>query len=119
MVLRVLGVLGTGSGCGVGCTLIGCDSGLAIRISPRPVSPYRAELLLDDGTRRVWRCDRATCGDPFFADYLKSIAIIDVIVGTDTTHAEQTKIQYERSQPNGAKCGPTCYRSEVTVSLGR
>ena len=78
-------VLGTGSGCdGVDCTLIGCDSGLVIRVSPRPSAPYRAELVLDDGTRRVWRCDTATCGDPFFANYLKSTAIFDIIVSVDT-----------------------------------
>ena len=113
-----LGVLGAGTGCAVGCTLIGCESGLAVRVSPRPSTPYRAELILEDGTRRAWRCETTNCGDPFFADYLKSKATIDVIVGTDTTRAERTQIRYEKSQPNGSKCDPTCFRSDVTVTLG-
>ena len=116
--VATLAVLGTGTGCGVGCTLVGCESGLSVRLSPRPSTPYRAELLLEDGTRRVWRCDTNNCGDPFFSDYLKSKAIFDVIVGADTTRAERTQIRYDKSQPNGAKCDPTCYRSEVAVSLG-
>lgn len=114
--VATLGVLGTGTGCGVGCTLVGCESGLAVRVSPRPTAPYRVELILDDGTRRVWRCDTTNCGDPFFADYLKSTVIVDFIIGSDTTRAERTQIRYEKSQPNGAKCDPTCYRGEVTIS---
>ena len=47
-----------------------------------------------------------------------TMATIEVIVGADTTRREVDGIQYQKSQPNGSKCDPTCYNSTVTISLG-
>jgi hypothetical protein len=116
--VATLSILGSGAGCAMGCTLVGCDSGLTVVATPSPVGPYRVEILFKDGTRRIWRCDRTTCGSAFFLDHLKSTATIEVIVGADTTRREVDGIQYQKSQPNGSKCDPTCYNSTVTIPLG-
>ena len=116
--VATLGVLGGGTGCAVGCTLIGCDSGLKLVTSPAPGGPYRVELLVENGNRYVWRCESSNCSYAFFANYLKSSATVEVIVGADTTRREFTGIRYQKLQPNGSKCDPTCYQGSVTVSPG-
>lgn len=100
------------------CTLIGCDSGLQVVTSPTPNGAYRVELLLEDGTRSARRCENTTCFYLFFDDYFKPSATVFVIVGADTTRREFKDIRYEKLQPNGSKCGPTCHQGKVTVSLG-
>jgi len=97
-------------GCGVGCTLIGCDSGLTVRLQPTPTVPYRVEVASGGtGTRNVFRCDKpGACSDAIYPNFFPTRAVVEVITSTDTVRREFANIRYDKVQPNGGNCDPTC-----------
>ena len=122
--LGMLALLANGaSACrGHDCTLVGCDSGLTIRVQPPPTAPYRVEVVGGPtSARRVRNCGvESPCGDrfAFFQNLVTARATVEVIVGSDTTRREFTNITYLKTQPNGEHCGPTCLNAEGTFALG-
>ena len=107
------------SACGMGCSLVGCDSGLTVRVQPVPTVPYSVEAVAPGtNTRYVFRCSTpGQCADAFFRDYLPTRAFIDVVAGADTVHREFTTVKYDKRQPNGEDCDPTCRNAYLTVLI--
>ena len=111
------------TGCAVGCTLVGCDSGLTVRVQPPPTVAHLIEVVASvSSARYLWRFDDASrcgAGNTFFPNYLGKRAVVVVIVGADTTLREFTDIRYGKLEPNGPQCDPTCRQAEVVVPLGQ
>jgi hypothetical protein len=116
--IGVLILLGTAAGgCGVGCTLIACDSGLTVRVQPAPSVAYRVEVVSGGtGTRNVFRCNTpGACSDAIFHAFFPARAVVEVITNADTVRREFANIRYDKVQPNGADCDPTCRIAMLTV----
>ena len=114
--LAFAGLLLAASGCAVECTLIGCSSGLSIMLKTAPTAAYRIEARSGFGSGAyVYECaDPKACGGAFFSDYQPASVIIKVITATGTT-TTTVNPTYEKSQPNGKRCGPTCMIAKVEV----
>jgi hypothetical protein len=97
------------------CTLVGCESGLAVALERAPQAPYRVEARAAGEETRVRECPSAQdCGQIFFADFLPEEVTIEVIGGADrSSHTVRPNI--ETVQPNGPGCPPTCRQARVTV----
>jgi hypothetical protein len=98
------------------CTLIGCDSGLAVTIQPVPSGAYRVEVAAAGQTEQSVQCTAGAPCDLFFRDFTPERATVRVIVAGDTTTATVTPT-YQTLQPNGPACPPTCRRGSATVRL--
>ena len=112
---------GNAVGCGRGCTLVGCDSALTVVLHPVPPTPFRVEVLGGPTSlRRMLVCEQpnSICGrgEAYFVNLVSKQAVIEVIVGTDTTRREFTNIAYTKSEPNGEDCDPTCFNAQVTFA---
>lgn len=100
------------------CTLIGCESGLEIRLDAPPAGAYRVEVGSPGVAEpRVQACDPATrCdGRVYFRDFTPEVATIRVIAGADTL-TRTLRPSYETLRPNGPDCPPTCRRAEVRIA---
>lgn len=101
---------------GEACTLIGCSSGIEVQLEETPAIPYRVEADAGGGDAKyVFECDSAEeCPPIFFAEFTPDWLIINVISGTDTTWYE-VRPSYEKNQPNGPACEPTCFNAVVRL----
>jgi hypothetical protein len=112
---------GNAAGCGPACvTAAGCDSGLIVLLQPIPPLPFRLEVLGGPtSSRRMQLCDQTSLcgsGQAYFVNLVSKQAVIEVIVGTDTTRREFKNIAYSKSEPNGEDCDPTCFNAQVTFA---
>jgi hypothetical protein len=101
------------------CTLIGCDSGLEIQVSPLPTTPFRLEASAP-GYSAVYtqECtDPVNCTRIFLPEFTPDVVRIRVIAGADTTFVEATNPEYTAVRPNGPDCPPICRIGHVTVVL--
>lgn len=102
------------------CTLIGCESGLEVRLDAPPSGAYRVEASAPGDTApRVQTCDPATAcnGRVFFRDFTPDSATIRVVTATDTL-TRAVRPTYQTQQPNGPDCPPTCRRAAVRIGAG-
>ncbi|HET9986072.1 MAG TPA: hypothetical protein VFQ38_20900 [Longimicrobiales bacterium] len=102
------------------CTLIGCESGLAVRLDAPPAGAYRVEATGPGApSPRVQECDAATrCGGHiYFRDFTPDVATIRIVAGADTV-TRTVRPSYKTLQPNGPDCPPTCRRAEVRIGGG-
>ena len=115
--IGALALLGNATGgCGVGCDLVACDSGLTVRIQPAPTVPYRVEVVGSGSTRNVFRCDMpGACSDAIYPNYFPTRVVVEVVTSADTVRREFTNIRYDKVQPNGSNCDPTCRIALLTV----
>jgi hypothetical protein len=73
------------------CTLIGCESGLAVLVEPAPQGSYTVIAEAGDTTRTIECTAQRQCADgAFFSDFTPGSASIRVIAGTDTTEQSVT-----------------------------
>jgi len=106
------------NGISTACTLIGCNSGLLVRLAGTPTGPYRIEVFSHpDAPRYVFDCaNPATCGDARFVDYTPASVTVRVTTAAGTRE-ETVQPAYSTSRPNGPNCEPTCTQGTVTVPL--
>ncbi|HEX2094696.1 MAG TPA: hypothetical protein VHG28_19985 [Longimicrobiaceae bacterium] len=99
------------------CTLIGCESGLAVELVGAPAGPYRIEAYVrEDGPRQVFDCpDPARClGEAFFAGFTPEVVTIRVTTASGTV-TRTFRPEYRKSRPNGPDCPPECVQARVRV----
>jgi hypothetical protein len=102
------------------CLLLPCRSSLTVRFSSSlPPGPVTVELLplgTTSSTRYVVECtDGALCP---VADFPGFFLEQQVQVRVTTTRGNVVRLArptYQRSQPNGPDCEPTCLEGTVTV----
>ena len=104
---------------GVGCTLIGCVSGLLVSFSTTPTGPVKVEVTSPGNTTpRVYDC---TLGPqcmpvPLFANYMPDTAYVTVTYAGRTTTTEVHPV-YQPQYPNGRACGAACTSARITLPL--
>ena len=103
----------------VGCTLIGCDSGVSFTFGD--LGPAAI------GTLNVHACVDSVCTDVVGPREFTQItteetgprtAIVTVTITADGTVLVQDSMPVDlvKSMPNGERCEPTCYQAGVTVT---
>jgi hypothetical protein len=105
----------------MGCTLIGCHSGLTVHLASLPSEPFRVEVKPRGASdvAYVFDCSIATqCRqDIFFAGLSADYVVVTVRVGAVTRDTEIVQVQYTRSRPNGPNCEPECLTATVTAQV--
>lgn len=98
------------------CTLIGCESGLDVRVEGIGNESFTVRAEGDGRTESATcRRDQGCSGTVFLRDFTAATATISVSHGTGTfTHT--VRPDYGTLQPNGPDCPPTCTRAQVIVS---
>ncbi len=109
------------SGCGVSetCTLIGCRSGLIVRVSALP-GDSAAITLIEVGANSI----TLTCNSPdqcqevgvLFADRTPVTATVLVSSG-DVSRSFDVVPQYALQRPNGPGCEPECRTAVVNLDM--
>lgn len=101
------------------CTLIGCDDGLAVRLSGTPAGPYRVEAWSELRIApQVFECGAGqTCPGIFFADFEGHDVTVRVTTAAGVRTQEFSDVEYEAVYPNGRRCGGACQQATVTVQL--
>jgi len=122
----LLALAGTVSACDAPtqyCTLIGCRSGLQVRLTTAPAGAFSVEILpySSGGQQLTYRIDcggsAPPCGSQvFFPDLIIERAQIRVVTTRGTVTHSVDEVKYETSYPNGRQCAPACQSATVTVS---
>ena len=111
--------LSLGACAGVGCTLIGCASGLNVRFATTPSGAYHVEVMSQElASPRVFDCANAggVCPPITFDGYRPTVATITVTYAGRTGRTE-VHPSYEDQYPNGSQCGAACNSATVIVPL--
>ena len=101
------------------CTLIECDSGLAVELERASAGPFRIELLVSDsGPRYIYECpDPSHCAaGAFFAGFTGDYVRVRVTTAAGAITREVRPTYLER-RPNGPDCPPVCRRATVRVPV--
>ncbi len=113
-----------GSSCGSStgprvCTLIGCESGLVVKIGGSLPDSVTVSVS-SPGSSQPWtvRCTTAECvQNIFFADFTPTSVHVEVH-GPGVDIARDIEPSYVLFQPNGAACPPTCRIATVQLQVG-
>jgi hypothetical protein len=119
LVTALAGLAGCNS---LGCSLIGCQNGLTVRLSQTPAVSFRVELRVTSPTAQpayVYDCaNPALCAEGvFFPDFSGEHAFVTVVTAAGTRTTEITRIEYRISRPNGPDCPPECRQATVTADV--
>ena len=99
------------------CTLVGCSSGTELLFSRAPQPGAVITLDLGDGVPWVVDCSQQVCGARVrFTGLIVEAARVVVTEGEETSEFNIQPL-YERLQPNGPSCEPTCRVAEVPLDL--
>jgi hypothetical protein len=101
------------------CTLIGCESGLAIEFATVPTEAVRVEAFVrEGGPRYVFDCpDANRCGPGvFFPGFTPEVVTIRVTTASGST-TQTVRPKYTKSRPNGPDCPPECIQARVQVTI--
>ena len=112
--------------CSVECTLIGCNSGLIVRLAALPASAFRVEVFRGQPDQQPAYVIVYTCGTPSqgslgcpdllnFQDFFVEHFWIRITTSAGTQTSEHT-VEYRQVYPNGPDCGPGCRQATVTVA---
>lgn len=101
------------------CTLMGCENGLAVRLSGAPTGAYRVEAWSELRIApQVLECGAGeTCAPVFFADFQGHDVVVRVTTAAGVRTQEFLDVEYEAVYPNGRRCGGACEQASVTVQL--
>jgi hypothetical protein len=105
---------------GCGCELVGCVTGLLVTVENAPAGGYTAFARAGEGERarevRVTCPDGRGCGARVLLEGLDAGPVDLTISTANETRYFRLNPTFVKQQPNGAKCGPTCYYAEDSVS---
>ena len=104
------------------CTLMGCTSGVIVRLATMPATTFRVELIPAGGTYgTTYAFDCSEAGrcpqDLLFPGILTESARIRVTTPTGSRETEIPSLVYASFNPNGPRCGPECRQAKVTVPI--
>ena len=114
----VFGGVGCGNSTGMLCTLIGCESGVMVQVTPLPTGPFRVEVSpLGSLVSFVRDCeDPAACAKIFFPNFTPGEVSVRVTTTSDTVFVQVVQLEYRDFEPNGPGCG-LCRIADLDVTL--
>ncbi len=117
--VALMGLWACRSGTATICTLVGCTSGLTLDFAAALDSGTVVSVQAADSVPRTIRCGvDVSCGDKIFlADYTVAEAEVTITTPGGRQVSQQIHPTYEKSQPNGASCPPTCYQATVDLQI--
>ncbi len=111
--VQIVGLSALALSCDVhDCTLAACDSGLLLLFPGGRPGPLTLSLTSPDAGARTVACDNNPCGAVTVRDYTPSSVQVE-IVGPNGTVIRSFTPTYNRLQPNGPDCGPTCNQATL------
>ncbi len=101
------------------CTMIGCESGVAVDLSAMPSGAFSVELTpLPGGAPTLKQCTTAAaCGRSLFFAGVTADSVAVKLTTTAGTRTMRARAEYVVSQPNGPQCDPTCRQARVAVQV--
>ena len=106
------------------CTLIGCDSGLAVQLNRLPVGAFTVEVLPDVPLPNIptYRMDCPGVSDPcssriFFPGLFLTRVSVRVTTTVGSITHPVTTVSYSTSYPNGRQCSPSCRRATIAADI--
>ena len=133
LIVTLLALLGpTLAGPGKLCTLIGCASGIKVELSDLPPSSsYQMTVMFPSGETQTLFCEpnETEAAAPFGngctpkGAYFsldndtepKEITVVVIVDGKRVL--EVFHPEYEKYQPNGEDCPPTCYSAQIEMNI--
>lgn len=105
------------------CTLMGCDSGLFVRLNAVPTEAFSVEVFArapDESPGYRYECTPGPlgCQHPiFFSGFIADRAYIRVTTTDGSILHDVRPLRYESFRPNGPRCEPLCQTAEASVSI--
>ena len=105
-----------------GCDLVGCVSGLRVRLASLPSTPFQIELLVDGAIQTAppeatCNGDRVCFQDVVFDTQAADQVTIRVTTPSGVRTTQFAHITYSKFFPNGKRCGGECHSSDVTAQI--
>ncbi len=102
------------------CTLIGCDTGVDVRLTGAVPPVFEISLTPAGQEAQVIECENAVAGwcveGVFFQGVTASDAVLEVR-WDEGGITRSVRLEYDRFQPNGPRCGPICYLARLEVEF--
>jgi hypothetical protein len=98
------------------CTMIGCESGLAIEVSSSVQQSFTVNVRAGTQVIHTFRCDP---GQPCRA-FVSNQTPAQVTVTLETAQGPISRTfqpEYRLNRPNGPDCEPECRQATVTVTV--
>ncbi len=116
-----LGLGASLAGCGLftdegPCTLIGCESGLMLKMAGAP-APVTLRVRLPDGTVFDRECLPQACALGTFFEGVKAPSVEISVTMNGNTETFTTPLTYQHYYPNGEDCGDPCLVTAVHLKL--
>jgi hypothetical protein len=105
------------------CTLIGCDSGLTVRLDALPTGAFTVDVYANSPNESPSYRYECTPGefscpqDVFFTDFLAEDPYIRVTTTDGSVLTQVFGLTYTSSRPNGRNCPPICRNTSTTVAI--
>jgi hypothetical protein len=134
-IVLVVGVVIIGlwlAGPSVGCTLMGCQSGLHINLAGLSSPYYQVSVSFPSGETNTLACslgigdesnpfENSCSPDGVFFRLSSEVApprnVTVTVVVEGKTYSQDFTPSYEQFRPNGKRCPPTCYSATIEMKL--
>lgn len=107
------------------CTILGCATGMSIRLTGNIPEEFTIELVGKDGTTRKINCPAASeaaigCSSELILIYdgYKPEEVRITIFWEGGSITEHFRPIYTTLQPNGPDCPPICHHANLTMNVG-
>ena len=117
--VATIGLISCYSIFGHACTLMACLDGVSVVIIGSASTEYSVELSDSEGGSKSDTCTTRPDGScrRQFSNYHPEEVTVRVS-GPDQEVSVTVRPDYQKSQPNGPDCTPTCYLATVALDLG-
>jgi hypothetical protein len=102
------------------CTLIGCDTGVTVLFSGAAPTAFEVTLTPAGEAPRVIACENVQaggCGEAVFFEGVTATRADLEIEWDGGSISRALELEYDRFEPNGPGCGPTCFQARVDVAF--
>jgi hypothetical protein len=116
----------------IGCTLVGCVGGLDITLTGLSTSNYQISLTFPSGETKTLNCgsnvadesvafEKSCSSDGAFfrldPDTAPPKKVTVTVVVDGKAFSQDFSPKYEKFQPNGKNCPPTCYNATIEMKI--
>jgi hypothetical protein len=125
-------VVATLAGPMVGCTLMGCLGGMDITLMGLPASEYQISVTYPSGEIQSLTCGPSAADESmafenscspngaFFRldnDTVPPKKVTVTVIVNGQTYSQEFQPKYQKLQPNGRNCPPTCYSASIEMKI--